>query len=120
MKRQQHKHANPDPGEAFAKMKAMRSELAKTYNLPEVDPRIAQAAIVKLNQQNWEARCLLGIPVPASELAAYTETIAQILGPPPTSLKVRFVHVCFSCKTENEIDPDTLCAKCKAALPPKP
>jgi hypothetical protein len=115
------KISHAEAAESITNLTAMREQLAKDYNMSADDPRIAQACIVRLNQGAWEKQILVGVPVPAVELEAYTNVVAALLGPPPcASLKVRFVHVCFHCQTESEIDPDALCAKCGAELPPKP
>ena len=87
----------------MAKLKALRVELAAQYSLTVDDPRIQQGALAKLNQGNWEAKVLLGNPVPNTELQAYTNIISQLLGPPAVPLTVRFVDQGF-------------CKKCKADL----
>jgi hypothetical protein len=92
--------------DSVGRLKALCTELAEAYGLPEADPRIGQAAITKLNQQNWESRILLGHAVPSTELQRYTNTIAKLLGQPPTSLKVKFVYTCFECRKESDTDPE--------------
>ncbi|MGB8893283.1 MAG: hypothetical protein WCD13_03055 [Pseudolabrys sp.] len=94
-------------GERVASLKAMRAELAVAYGLLETDPRIGQAALVKLNQQNWERDVLVGRPVPNSELQAYTNVVSQLLGPPAVPLNIHF------------IDGSDVCVTCRGPLPPR-
>jgi hypothetical protein len=95
----------------------MRATLAAEFALEPSDARIGQAALVKLNQENWQGQILLGRPVPACELEAYTNTVASLLGKPKTDLQVSFVWTCHECKAESKTDPDLLCAKCRAEVP---
>ena len=116
------RHRKSDAGAParIASLKVMRVALAAEFGLEPSDARIGQAALVKLNQENWQGQILLGRPVPACELEAYTNTVAALLGKPKTDLNVHFIYECFHCKERSTVDPDTLCAKCRAELPPKP
>ena len=101
------RHTHTAASERVASLKAARAELAVAYGLPETDPRIGQAALVKLNQQNWERDVLVGRPVPNSELQVYTNIISQLLGPPAVPLNIHF------------IDGSDVCVKCRGPLPPR-
>lgn len=115
------RHRKSDAGAParIASLKVMRVALAAEFGLEPSDARIGQAALVKLNQENWQGQILLGRPVPACELEAYTNTVAALLGKPKTDLNVHFIYECFHCKEQSTVDPDTLCAKCRAELPPQ-
>ena len=64
-----HKHRSADGAPArIASLKAMQATLAAEFGLSADDARIGQAALVKLNQENWQGQILLGRPVPACEL----------------------------------------------------
>lgn len=110
-----HRHAGT--GDNVAKLKSMRAELAASYSLPETDPRIGQAALVKLNQRNWESQVLLGRAVPATELEAYSSTIATLLGQPPKTLEVRFVEgfICPRCQADTTAEAEAAKAVAEAA-----
>ena len=101
------RHTHTAAGERVASLKAARAELAVAYGLLETDPRIGQAALVKLNQQNWERDVLVGRPVPNSELQAYTNVVSQLLGPPAVPLNIHF------------IDGSDVCVTCRGPLPPR-
>ena len=81
------------------------------------DARIGQAALVKLNQENWQGQILLGRPVPACELEAYTATVASLLGKPPTDLNIKFVEgfVCPKCQANTDAEAAAAAAEAKAA-----
>ena len=96
-----------DAGERVASLKAIRAELAASYDLAVDDPRITQAGWIKLGQANWERQILLGKPVSISELQPFTDTIISLLGSKPTTLNVHFV------------EKPRLCAKCQGELPPE-
>ena len=104
-----HKHRSADTGAParIASLKAMRATLAAEFGLSVDDARIGQAALVKLNQENWQGQILLGRPVPACELEAYTATVASLLGKPPTDLNIKFVEsfVCPKCQANTKAEP---------------
>jgi hypothetical protein len=102
-------------------MASVCERLAEDFKLSATDPRVEQAGIYKANQLLWEQRIASGEAIPSAELSSYSDIVERLLGKPAAApLKVRFVYVCFHCQTESEVDPDTLCAKCQAELPPKP
>lgn len=109
-------------GERVASLKAARAALAASYGLPETDPRIGQAALVKLNQENWERDVLMGRSVPNFELQAYANIISQLLGPPAVPLTVRFVDgfICPRCQADTGAEAAIAKAAAAEAAPPAP
>jgi hypothetical protein len=116
MRHRRHRKLSEDAAEAnIVSLRALQEQLAKDYTLIADDPRVSQAALVLLNQRHFEREILVGRPVPSSELQAYTNVIAALLGPPPIvkTLNVRYNYICFECRREDDKpDPRVCCSAC--------
>jgi hypothetical protein len=105
--------------ERDVRRRELQSKAAMASKLPEDDPRIEALGWLLLSLDNVKAAILRGSPVQIEPWQRLVDAMTGLC-PKVDMLRVAFLYKCHICKAETEVDRDTLCAKCKAELPPKP
>ncbi|MGA7739936.1 MAG: hypothetical protein WCB22_31585 [Pseudolabrys sp.] len=111
--------AHAEGARRFRERLAVVTEAAQLPDTAANKLRLEDATYLDLQMDALRRAILLGqtVEIAALErLAAARAALVPVSSPPIT---VRFIHTCFECRASSDVDPDTLCAQCRAALPPK-
>lgn len=116
MSKSRHKRDDGAVANRFAKLAALKAELAKKSAVDESDPRVEAAAFAAMALDNGKAAILHGQPISIDGWRALYEALLALFPPKPKQLVVEFVEgmICRECRASVSAEEAALKAEAKA------